>query len=120
MCLPYYGMSDDYAERIESAASVITWLFIVEMGLKLLGLGCKRYWADGTCLRTASRARIPSSPLRSPPLGASLAAARRFHTPRTTVRPAAAACCRRLLPPLAAAACCRRLLPPLAAAACYF
>ena len=27
--------------------ALITWIFIVEMGLKLLGLGCAGYWADG-------------------------------------------------------------------------
>jgi hypothetical protein len=47
MCLPYYGMSDAYALRLEVAASVIAWLFILEMGIKLLGLGCGGYWSDG-------------------------------------------------------------------------
>jgi hypothetical protein len=29
-----------------SMSDVLTWIFIVEMGLKLLGLGCAGYWAD--------------------------------------------------------------------------
>ena len=47
MCMPYYGMSDSYEARLEGCASVITWLFICEMSVKLLGLGCAGYWADG-------------------------------------------------------------------------
>ncbi len=47
MCMPYEGMSDAYAARLEGLASMISWMFIVEMALKLLGLGCKAYWADG-------------------------------------------------------------------------
>ena len=40
-------MSDTYAANLELGSSVITWLFIFEMGLKLLSLGCTRYWSDG-------------------------------------------------------------------------
>ena len=40
MVMPYYGMAEDYAARLELAASAITWLFILEMGLKLCGFGC--------------------------------------------------------------------------------
>ena len=46
MCMPYEGMSDDYSAGIESAASVISWIFIVEMALKLLAMGCEAYWSD--------------------------------------------------------------------------
>ena len=47
MCMPYYGMSDEYAARLEMYASVISYLFIAEMAVKLLGLGCAGYWSDG-------------------------------------------------------------------------
>ena len=47
MCMPYYRMSASYEARLERGASVITWLFIFEMGIKLLGLGCAGYWSDG-------------------------------------------------------------------------
>ena len=47
MCMAYEGMSDEYAATLEVYASVITWVFIVEMFLKLCGLGCSRYWGDG-------------------------------------------------------------------------
>ena len=47
MCMPYYGMSETYGMRLELGATLISWLFIIEMGVKLLGLGCAGYWADG-------------------------------------------------------------------------
>ena len=47
MCLPYVGMSAAYAARLEAASAIITWIFIAEMAVKLMGLGCARYWADG-------------------------------------------------------------------------
>ena len=47
MCMSYDGMSDEYALGLERAASLVTWLFIGEMGLKLAGLGCHGYWSDG-------------------------------------------------------------------------
>ena len=46
MCMPYAGMSEEYAARLEDYASVITYLFILEMALKLLGLGLRGYVAD--------------------------------------------------------------------------
>lgn len=46
MCLPYYGMTESYAARLELYATVITWIFVVEMGVKLIGLGCAAYWGD--------------------------------------------------------------------------
>ena len=51
MCMPYEGMSDEYAERLEATASGISWAFILEMAVKLVGLGCAGYWSDGwNCL----------------------------------------------------------------------
>ena len=47
MCMGYAGMSDEYAARLELIATVITLLFVTEMGLKLCALGCGGYWADG-------------------------------------------------------------------------
>ena len=47
MCMPYEGMSDEYAAKLEDAASIISYLFIAEMFVKLLGLGCAGYWSDG-------------------------------------------------------------------------
>ena len=47
MCLPYADMSEAYAADLEFVATVITWIFIVEMFLKVLGLGCASYWSDG-------------------------------------------------------------------------
>ena len=32
-------MSDEYAYQLEQGASLITWAFIVEMGVKTFGLG---------------------------------------------------------------------------------
>ena len=47
MCMPYEGMSDEYAIKLEDASTAITIAFMVEMALKLCGLGCGGYWADG-------------------------------------------------------------------------
>jgi hypothetical protein len=47
MCMPYESMSDAYEAQLEQGQLVISWIFIGEMGLKLLGLGCVGYWADG-------------------------------------------------------------------------
>ena len=46
MCMPYEGMPVEYASRLEGAATVITWLFIAELVLKIAGLGCAEYWSD--------------------------------------------------------------------------
>jgi hypothetical protein len=46
MSMPYYGMSDEYAASLEFAGLCITCLFALEMGVKLLGLGCSGYWSD--------------------------------------------------------------------------
>ena len=37
MCMPYYGMSEQYAMSLELASDGLTWLFILEMALKLIG-----------------------------------------------------------------------------------
>ena len=50
-CAPYHGMSEEYAERLEDDATIISWIFITEMALKLVALGCPGYWSDGwNCL----------------------------------------------------------------------
>ena len=46
MAMPYEGMSETYERRLDVAADTITWVFIVEMGLKLVGLGWRGYWSD--------------------------------------------------------------------------
>eukprot|EP00966_Prymnesium_polylepis_P150395 3473791-Prymnesium_polylepis.1 len=40
-------MAPDYGDTLENAATFISWLFIVEMVIKLTGLGCTDYWRDG-------------------------------------------------------------------------
>ena len=47
MCCPYAGQTEAWAAQVEGAATVITVLFMIEMALKLVGLGCKGYWEDG-------------------------------------------------------------------------
>ena len=47
MCCPYAGQTEEWAAQVEGAATVITVLFMIEMALKLVGLGCKGYWEDG-------------------------------------------------------------------------
>ena len=47
MCMPYDGMSSTYASRLEWGSTLISCIFIAEMALKLAGLGCTAYWADG-------------------------------------------------------------------------
>ena len=46
MCCPYAGMSAEYATNLETTGTVITVIFMVEMALKLIGLGCAGYWRD--------------------------------------------------------------------------
>ena len=54
MCAPYSGMPTWYSDAIENASAVITWLLVLEMGLKLAVLGWRGYWSvnwnvlDGT------------------------------------------------------------------------
>ena len=47
MCMPYEGMPRDFAAALEQGATFITWMFIGEMAIKLMGLGCSGYWSDG-------------------------------------------------------------------------
>ena len=47
MCMPFYGMTSRYEDTLEAGQTFISWLFIAEMGIKLLGLGCVGYWEDG-------------------------------------------------------------------------
>ena len=47
MCMPYYGMPQEYEDRLEAYATAISWVFIVEMALKITGFGCVGYWQDG-------------------------------------------------------------------------
>ena len=39
MMMPYYGMDEGYASRIEKGVTIITWAFITEMLIKIVGLG---------------------------------------------------------------------------------
>ena len=64
MCMPYTGMSEGYAAGLENAATVITVIFMVEMVLKLLGLGCAQYWADGWNKVWRARRATRKSPRR--------------------------------------------------------
>ena len=47
MCCPYAGMTAEYADNLENIGTVITVIFMAEMALKLLGVGCAGYWRDG-------------------------------------------------------------------------
>lgn len=47
MCMPYASMEQAYFDAIETATAFLTSLFVAEMLLKLMGLGCKGYWQDG-------------------------------------------------------------------------
>ena len=46
MCMPYEGMSDVYDQTLERGAEAISYLFMLEMAIKLGGLGCHGYWSD--------------------------------------------------------------------------
>ena len=46
MCMPHAGQSEEYAAKLENAATVISIIFMVEMTMKLFGHGCADYWAD--------------------------------------------------------------------------
>ena len=46
MCLPYAGQSKAYENDVEMASTVVTWIFVIEMFLKLLSMGCSEYWGD--------------------------------------------------------------------------
>ena len=40
-------MSEEYAAQLETYSTYVSWLFIIEMGMKQTGMGCAAYWADG-------------------------------------------------------------------------
>ena len=47
MCMPYHREPAAYTQLQEVLSTILTWAFVVEMALKLCGLGCRRYWGDG-------------------------------------------------------------------------
>ena len=46
MCMPYAGQPLAWEVLTEGLSEFITWVFIVEMFLKLVGMGCYKYWSD--------------------------------------------------------------------------
>ena len=46
MCMPYAGQPESWSMFVEGLSSFVTWVFIVEMLLKQLGMGCTAYWSD--------------------------------------------------------------------------
>ncbi len=44
MAMPFARQPTERTRLLESASTVLSSLFVAEFGLKLLGLGCKRYW----------------------------------------------------------------------------
>jgi voltage-dependent calcium channel L type alpha-1S len=46
MCMPYAGQPQWWDELTENIGAFITWIFIMEMFLKQIGMGCGAYWAD--------------------------------------------------------------------------
>ena len=53
MCVPYYGMPQESVRQIDLAVDAITYVFVVEMGMKLCALGWKTYWSELTAPYTA-------------------------------------------------------------------
>ena len=47
MSMPYQDEPAEWTLLRESLSTLLTWAFIVEMGLKLVGLGCRAYWSNG-------------------------------------------------------------------------
>ena len=47
MCMPYYNQPEEWGALVEGLGSFVTWVFIVEMFFKIVGLGCTGYWSDG-------------------------------------------------------------------------
>ena len=60
MCMPYEGMPTEYADRLEDTATMISVLFILEMGIKVVGLGCSGYWSDGWNVSSPCSIRFPN------------------------------------------------------------
>jgi hypothetical protein len=71
MCLPYAGQPAEGAAAIEQAGSLISLIFIAEMALKLLGLGCRGYWSDGWNVLDGTIVLLTSVDLAVPLLGSS-------------------------------------------------
>jgi len=46
MCMKYEGMDEQLADDLVYGENFCNHIFIVEMGIKLLGLGCRGYWCD--------------------------------------------------------------------------
>ena len=47
MCMPYADQPESWGMMTENLGAFVTWVFIVEMFFKLLGMGCAAYWGDG-------------------------------------------------------------------------
>ena len=45
--MPYAFQPESWANFVEQLGEMVTYIFIVEMALKLIGLGCHGYWSDG-------------------------------------------------------------------------
>ena len=45
--MPYAFQPESWANFVEQLGEIVTYIFIVEMALKLIGLGCHGYWSDG-------------------------------------------------------------------------
>ena len=46
MCMKYEGMDEKFADDLVYGENFCNHIFLVEMGIKLLGLGCRGYWCD--------------------------------------------------------------------------
>ena len=46
MCLPYRDEPPSWTRVHEGLSTLLTWAFILEMCLKLAGIGCAAYWSD--------------------------------------------------------------------------
>jgi len=46
MCLPYHGMSDEYEKVIYIIEATFTVIFVLELFIKLLGMGVEGYFGD--------------------------------------------------------------------------
>ena len=90
MCLPYAGMSASYEARVEAAATLITLLFMVEMIVKLLVLGCAGEPSGARSAHVATNDAPPRIPLASDALSSgahaamccpTMGIARGYHSP---------------------------------------
>ena len=46
MCMPFAGQPEAWEAFVEGLGTFVTWVFIVEMVLKIVALGCHGYWSD--------------------------------------------------------------------------